>query len=149
MAQMYVNLKGWPGVIAAVAILGIIGLRLVSFSDKRDDAALMQALQTKLGSEHTPELTHEMQAAVAAGDGARMDQLAATALAGGVSIDAVQVSSPLFDFSSPRDVVVKVTYTPPAGGSRTEYFLYRYGAIGDAWEFRRDTGAFHFYLNIL
>jgi hypothetical protein len=62
----------------------------------------------------------------------------------------VKVSAPLLDFSSPRDVVVKVVYSLSDGDRRrdrkTLYYLYRHG-LGNTWSYQYETTSIAYYLN--
>ncbi|MGA1843334.1 MAG: hypothetical protein ACMUIS_02090 [bacterium] len=66
-------------------------------------------------------------------------------------IESVQISSPLLDFSTPMDVVVKVVYSlaegPKTRDRKTVYYLYRHGTIGNTWSYQYETTAVRYYLN--
>ncbi len=118
-----------------------------------DNAALMQSLEVELMSDYYPDLADRLKAAVETDDADAISKVAASVTTTKVEFQSVRVSSPLFDFSSPKDVVVEVRYAlhDDAGGreERTRYYLYRHRAIGNSWQYQYETGATRYYLNFL
>jgi hypothetical protein len=82
-----------------------------------------------------------------------LDRLATSLAATELSIEGVTASSPLFDFSSPRDVVVKVTYAFGDGSSdsdtQTRYFLFEKSLMPNSWRYRHESNVVSYYLNFL
>ncbi len=148
MAEHEIRLSGKHAVIALVVLACIVGYRLVSVGKHVDDPELLKQIEQLLRSDYYPDQVAALTAAQAAGDAARMSALADDIVNSGLDIRAVNTSYPLFDFSMPRDVVVRVTYSVGglSGEPRTRYYLFRQGALGD-WRYQRDSGAVWYYLN--
>jgi hypothetical protein len=68
-----------------------------------------------------------------------------------LNVDSVQASYPLFDFSTRKDVVVKVRYSlNDASGTRekgTNYYLFKHGSLGNVWQYKYDASEVSYYLN--
>lgn len=153
MSEYTMQFKGWHALVAVVVLLGLVGIRLLTFSDKRNDAELMQALEVELMSDYYPDLAERLQAAYDSGDPDALDQVAASVTSTRVEVESVRISSPLLDFSSPKDVVVKVQYAlqDDAGAreERTRYYLFQHRALGNTWRYQYETSAASYYLNFL
>jgi hypothetical protein len=153
MSEYTMQFKRWHALVAVVVVLGLVGIRLLTFSDKRNDAELMQALEVQLMSDYYPDLAERLQTAYDAGDEDTLEQVAASVTSTKAEIESVRISSPLLDFSSPKDVVVKVQYAlqDDAGAreERTRYYLFRHGGLGNTWSYQYETGAVSYYLNFL
>jgi len=98
-----------------------------------------------------PDQARRLQAAQAAGDTERLEILARQVSDTQLEILSLKASQPLFDFSSPREVVVKVDYLMKEGGtsesSTTAYLLYEYHSLGNNWRHIRSSTAMSYYLN--
>jgi hypothetical protein len=70
-----------------------------------------------------------------------------------VNVESVQASYPLFDFSTPKDVVVKVIYSlKDTFGERdrkTKYYLFCHGSLGNNWRYEYETSVVSYYFNFL
>ena len=90
---------------------------------------------------------------VRSGDADKISIAAKSVTTTQLSIDSVKVSYPLFDFSTPKDVVVKVTYSlNDASGTyqtKTVYYLFKHGGLFNVWQYQYKTGAISYYLNFL
>ena len=68
-------------------------------------------------------------------------------------VESVRASYPPLDFSSPKDVVVKVTcHLKDSSGIRdrkTKYYRFRYGALGSRWQSPYETSNIAYYLNFV
>ena len=151
MSQVNIKLKGWQAGLALVVLLGLVAVRFKTFQDKMNDNDLMRSLETQIVSDYLPKETARLREAVDSGDTSRISQVAGSVTGARPKIESVQISSPLLDFSIPKEVVVKVVYSL-ADGSKTRdrktlYFLYRYGAIGNTWSYQHETTAMRYYLN--
>ena len=151
MSQVNIKLKGWQAVLALIVLIGLAAVRFVTFQDKTDDNDLMRSLETQIMSDYLPKETARLREAVDSGDQSRISQVAESVTGARPQIESVQVSAPLLDLSTPKDVVVKVVYSLAEGSKtrdrKTLYFLYRYGAIGNTWSYQHETTAMRYYLN--
>jgi len=153
MSEYRMKLTGWHALAAVVVVIALVGVRLLTFSDQRKNDALMQDLEVQLMSDYYPDLADRLRAAVDTDDADAIEKVAASVTTTRVDVQSVRVSSPLLDFSSPRDVVVEVRYAlvDDAGAreERTRYYLYRHRALGNSWQYQYETGKVRFYLNFL
>ncbi len=121
MTEYKIKLTGWQAVVLGIVLALIVGARVLSIGEKQDDPDLLRALESQLAT------------------GAEL------------KVESVVASYPLFEFSSSRKVVVKVTYTlKDAAGlanRNTKYYLFRHGMIGNSWQCRYLTTAASYYLN--
>lgn len=149
MSEHNFGFSGWRAVAALLAVAAIFGARLVSFSDKTDDQVLMKNLEMQLLSEYYPDQVVRMKAALEGKDDVGVQSVLDTK----VIIEAVEASSPPLDFSTPKEVVVKVTYSlnDSNGTIKTEtvYYLYNHGSIGNIWSYQYKTGKIRYYLNFI
>lgn len=147
MPKYDLEFSGWKAVAALLVVAAIFGARIVSFSDATDDQDLMADLEMQLMSEYYPTEVERMRTAIEAKD----DDAIRSVLDAKMSIDSVQISSPPLDFSTPKKVVVKVTYSlnDSVGTVKKEtvYFLYSHGTIGNTWSYQYKTNEIHYYLN--
>jgi hypothetical protein len=64
---------------------------------------------------------------------------------------SVQASYPVFDFSTPKDVVIKVVFSlddvTGAGEQRTIYYLFKRGVFD--WQYQYITTPINYYLNFM
>ena len=111
MSQVKIDFKGWQALVIILLIIGFVTVRFITFSDMRNDTTLMEALEVQLMSEYYPDLADKMKSALASGDSEEISKAAESVTSTRLHIDAVKTSSPLFNFSTTKDVVVKVTYS--------------------------------------
>lgn len=153
MSQASINFKGWQAVLAIVVLAGLVGIRFMTFQDKTDDKDLMRDLQTQLVSDYLPKETERLREAVESGDKNRISNVAESVTEAKLKIESVKISAPLLEFSTAKDVVVKVVYSLAEGsktrGRKTLYFLYRKGVIGNPWSYQYQTTALRYYLNFI
>ncbi len=151
MSQANIKLKGWQAVLALIVLVGLGGVRFVTFQDKTDDKNLMRNLETQIKCDYMPKETAKMQAAVDSGNRNKISEAALSVTTAKPKIDSVQISAPLLDFSTSKDVVVKVVYSMTEGSKtrdrETLYFLYRHNALGNTWSYQYKTTAISYYLN--
>lgn len=153
MAEAEIKLSGWHAVVAIVALGVFLVFRILSMGDASGDEALMQKLKVQLASEYYPGEAERLRVAMDSGDAAEIDAVAQSVINTRLNLDEVKTSFPLFDFSSSKDVVVKVAYSLEDNSGThhadTKYYLYRYGAIGDNWSYQYEVSAVSFYLNFM
>jgi hypothetical protein len=127
MSEYKFQLTGWQAIVAIVVLIGIFGIRLITFSDLEDDETL--------------------------GDTDEFDELVQSVTSTTLNIESVKASYPLFKFSSPKKVVVKVTYSlDDDSGTRekgTNYYLFKHGSLGNSWSYKREATVVSYYLNFV
>jgi hypothetical protein len=153
MSEMKINLKGWHAAIAIVVVLGLAGIRIMTFQDKSNDVNLMNDLERQIKSYYMPRETSRLLLATESGDMKEMAESAESLATTKAKIESVQISSPLLQFSTPMEVVVKVVYAMHEGTQsrdrETFYFLYHHDPIAKTWTWQRKTSATKYYLNFL
>lgn len=151
MPEYNVKLAGWQIAIAAVVLLAVVGGRLMTFNDQRDDAELVEKLKFEIMTEYLPNDVDALRAAVESGDSELIGEVAGSVTSSKITIESVQTSYPLFSFTSSNEVVVKVRYSlDDASGNRnraTNYYLFSHGLIGNTWSYRHKTTVVSYYLN--
>ncbi len=153
MPEVEMKFSGWQAVVAIIVVAALMGARVMSFSDQRGDQELMKDLEIQIMSDYLPEYVDRLKADYATGESEKIAQMAESFTTHQVNVEEVKISSPLLDFSAPRDVVVKVTYslTDSAGTleRKTVYFLYSHGGLANRWSYQYETSAISYYLNLL
>ena len=153
MSEYKIKLTGWKAIAVVVVLIGIFGIRLMTFNDKRDDESLMKKIELQLMTDYFPDDVEELKAAYESGDMDEVAEVAESITSTTLNIESVQASYPLFDFSTPKKVVVKVKYSlDDASGTReqgTNYYLFKHSSLGNIWEYKYDTSVVSYYLNFL
>ena len=151
MSEYNIKLTGWKAIAVLIVLLGVVGFRLMTFNDKKNDKALMRQIELQLTTEFLPNDVERLKAAFETGDEDQMQSVAESITSAKLHIGSVQASYPLFDFSTSKDVVVKVSYSLyDASGIRktgTKYYLLKHGSIGNTWQYKYDTTVVSYYLN--
>lgn len=147
------NIKGWGAIIIAAVLVGVVGVRLMTFDDMTGDEDLMSDLEVQLVAEYLPDDADRLKAAYEAGDQDELASVADSITSTEMEIKSVHASYPLFDFSSNKEVVVKVEYSlSDASGTReegTKYYLYEHGSVVDQWSYQYDSNVVSYYLNFI
>ena len=68
MAEMNIKLKGWQAVVALVVLVGLLGLRFMTFRDRMDDATLVRELETQIMLGYMPDVLDRLEQAMDSGD---------------------------------------------------------------------------------
>ena len=151
MSEYKMNLTGWQAIVVIVVFMGIVGFRLMTFNDKTGDKDLMKHIDTQLMMEYAPHVADKLRAALDSDDKVEMDKGVESVLTTKVNVDSVKASYPLFDFSIPKEVVIKVDFSldDAAGTSdkRTIYYQFKKSAFG--WHYEYITTAVSYYLNFV
>ena len=125
----------------------------MTFSDLRDNETLVKKIELRLIADYFPDDVEKLKAAYESGDTAEFDELVQSVTSTTLNIDSVQASYPLFNFSSPKEVVVKVTYSlDDDSGTRergTNFYLFKHGSLGNSWSYRREASVVSYYLNFV
>ena len=153
MSELRFEFKGWQAVVVILVLIGVVGARFLTLDDQKGDRALMKALEMQLMSDYFPDMAAKLKAAVDSGDTAEISDTAESVTTTRISIDSVRASYPLLDFSTPKDVVVKVIYSLNDASAtyqtKTNYYLFRHGGLLNAWQYQYQTNAIKYYLNFL
>ena len=153
MSEHQIKLSGWQIIVAGLVLIGVLGFRLATFSEQKDNSALVEKLELHLTSEYFPDDVDALRTALASGDEQRISEVAQSVSSTKLKFKSVKTSAPLFDFSSNRKVIVKVTYSlDDVNGTRqakTDYYQFRHAAIGNTWEYKYESSALMYYLNFL
>ena len=68
MAEVQVKLNGWQAIIAVIIVIGLILLRLATFSDSSGDDELIRELELQLMTEYFPDDVQELTKLYESGD---------------------------------------------------------------------------------
>jgi hypothetical protein len=151
VSEIKFELTGWKAILVLIAVVILTGFRFLSFQDKIGDEKLIQNLKQQILSDYLPQDVDRLKQAVESGDHTRISQAAATVTGTEINIESVQMSAPLVDFSTSKDVVVKVVYSLRNGSEvqnrKTLYLLYNHGAVENTWSYCCQTSALSYYLN--
>lgn len=153
MSEYKFQLTGWQAIVAIVVLIGIFGIRLMTFSDLRGDETLAKKIELQLIADYFPDDVENLKAAYESGQTDEFDRLAQSVTSTTLNIESIKASYPLFKFSSSKKVVVKVTYSlDDDSGTRdkgTNYYLFRHGSIGNSWSYKREASVVSYYLNFI
>lgn len=151
--KQQVQLTGWKAVAAVVVVIALFGVRLMTFSDQRNNTELMSKLEVHVTSNYLTDQVSQLEQALRSGDPGVQAQGIDSVLSSRVTYHEVMTSYPLFEFSSSKEVVVKVVYSLDdqfgSGPKTTQYFLFNYGGLTDSWSYQRESSELSFYLNFL
>jgi len=153
MSEYNIKVKGWQVIVAIVILMGIFGIKFMTMNDKKDDKALMKEIELQLMADYFPDDVERLKAAVESGDKDKIGKEAKSITSTSLNIESVKASYPLFKFSSPKKVVVKVTYSlDDDSGTRekgTNYYLFKHGSLGNSWSYKREATVVSYYLNFV
>ncbi len=149
MPEKTFTFTGWNAVIVGIVLLAILISRLMSFGNNTDPE-LREALLRQLNSEFYPNQVSRMEALIAQQDSSVLEEGVGDVLTSTLDILSVQTSYPFLDFSSPRIIIVKVTYDLGDNtGFKKQYYRYKYGMIGNSWQYQRESNVISYYLNFM
>jgi hypothetical protein len=149
LAELKGQFKGWQAIVVIAVIIVVIVIRFISLSDMRNDKDLMKHIDALLMNEYAPHVAEELRDAVETGDNDEEGNSVKSILSTKVNIVSVKASYPFFDFSTPKEVVIKVVFSLDAdnksGEERTIYYLFKKGVFG--WQYQYITTSSNYYLN--
>ena len=149
MSELKTQLTGWQAIVVAVVLIGVVAIRFMTLSDMRNDKDLMKHINTLLMDEYSPHVAEKLRAAYDTGDEGKIEKSVQSVTSTKVNIVSVQASYPIFDFSSPKDVVIKVVFSlddaTETGEKKTIYYLFKRGVFG--WQYQYITTSLSYYLN--
>jgi len=149
MPEKTIKLSGLNAIIASVILLGVVLVRVTSIGQNTDEE-LMSALNIQLMSEFYPNQVARLKAALMQTDLDAIEEDASSILKAKINISAVITSYPVMDFSSPKNVIVKVTYTLDDGASdRIKFYRFKEVLLGSKWLYQAESNVISFYLNFL
>jgi hypothetical protein len=147
MSELKIQLSGWQAVVTVTILIGVIAIRFTTIDDMRGDDDLMQRVNALLMDEYAPHVAGKMREAYDVGDKDKIGSVISTK----INIMAVQASYPIFKFSTPKEVVIKVVFsldsTTESGEERTIYYLFKHGVFG--WQYQYITTSLSYYLNFM
>lgn len=153
MPQQTIKLTGWQAIIGLVVIIAVLGMRLATLGDQIDDSNLVQDLEQRLIAEYFPDDVQRLREAFESGNDKNLSDVAGSVTSTKLNLDSIQGSYPLFNFSSTKMVVVKVSYSlNDASGTRekgTHYYLYNHGSLMGTWQYQRNSTVVSYYLNFM
>ena len=153
MSDLKLEFKGWYAIVVILIIIAIIIFRFLTLSDRKDDKELMKSLEVQLMSEYYPDMADRMKAAVDSGETEEITAAVESVTTTTLKIDSVKVSYPIFKFSTPKKVVVRVTFSlEDVSGTyqtKTVYYLYKNGGLLNRWQYQYKSSAMSYYLNFL
>jgi len=151
MSELKLQLKRWQAIVVVVVLIGVVAVRFLTLNDMRNDKDLMKRIDTLLMDEYSPYVAGKLRAAYDTGDKGKIEKSVKSVTSTKVNILSVQASYPIFDFSTPKDVVIKVVFSlddaTETGEKRTIYYLFRKGVFG--WQYRYITNSLSYYLNFM
>ncbi|MBT3311269.1 MAG: hypothetical protein HN737_10070 [Desulfobacterales bacterium] len=151
MSEVKFELKGWQAVVAVVVLIGIVAVRIMPLSDMKRDKELMKDINKQLLSEYAPHVSEKVQSAYDTGDEDKLSKAVDSATSTKVNIHSVKASYPIFNFSTSKEVVVKVEFSlddsSGKGKKKIIYYLFRNGILG--WTFQHETTVASYYLNFM
>jgi hypothetical protein len=151
MSELKIQLSGWQAILVVIVLIGVIAVRFMTINDMRDDDDLMRHVNRLLMDEYAPHVADRLRSALDSVDKGEMAESVKSITSTKINIVSVQASYPLFKFSSPKDVVIKVVFSlgsaAEAGEERTIYYLFRHGVFG--WQYQYITTSFSYYLNFM
>lgn len=153
VATYELKLSGGKALLAGLAVLLLLLFRVVTLNQHIDDDELLRSIEIQLQSEHYPGHVEALKSALATEGVEAINTLVENLKSSGITIDSVKGSYPVFKFTSPKDVVVKVRYTAVDDSGQVsafvKYYLYTEGALGLRWQYHRETTVISYYLNFL
>ena len=151
MSEFKIQLTGWQAIVVAIALIGVVAVRFMTLDDMRNDRDLMKHIDTLLMDEYSPHVAEKLRTAYDTGDKDELGEAVESVTTTDVNVDSVRASYPLFDFSLPKDVVIKVEFSlsdaSGQGAKRTIYYLFRSGTFG--WQYQYVASNWSYYLNFL
>lgn len=151
MSELKIQLKGWQAIVVAIVLIGIVAARFMTLNDMRNDEELMKRIDTLLMDEYSPYVAEKLRDAYDTGDDGKIEESVKSVTSTKVNIVSVQASYPVFDFSTPKDVVIKVVFSlddaTGTGENRTVYYLFKHGAFG--WQYQYITTSLSYYFNFM
>ena len=153
MSEYKIQLTGWKAIVVVVVLIGILGVRMMTFNDKRDDEALMRKIELQLLTDYFPNDVAKLKTVYETGDTDEVEEVANSITSTTLNIQSVHASYPLLKFSTRKDVVVKVTYSlNDDSGTRKRapnYYLFKHGSLGNVWTYKYKSSVVGYYLNFI
>ena len=145
MAEMQFEFSGRNGVIALVAVVAIVVLRIATLGET-SDPELMAAIRAELMNDLGGALGQAIEDLEDVRDAAAVETLLEHSDADAITIYSASVSKPVLSFASDAYAIVRVEYALPAASRKTEYWKFRHGTLG-GWRYQYESGAVSYYLN--
>jgi hypothetical protein len=153
MSKYELQFKGWQAIATLLIVLLLFGVRLLTFSDKKEDKELMKEVKLQLLMSYFPKDVDKLKAVYEAGDNDGITRVVNSMTTTEMNIDSLQISSPPLDFSTPKTIIVKASYSlNDASGTRetgTKFYRFRHGSFGNIWQYEYDSNVVSYYLNFI
>lgn len=151
MPEQTIKLTGWQAIVGIVILTALIGVRVMTMTDKKNDQALMKQLDVQIMCDYYPDLADRIKSVQDTDNAEEAHAIVQSVTSTKPVIESVTAGSALFDFSSPKKVVVRVIFSleDDAGtiDHRTRYYLFEKSLFG--WHFKHETTAVSYYLNFI
>jgi hypothetical protein len=151
MSELKIQLSGWQAIVVFIILIGVIAVRFMTINDMSDDDDLMQRVNTLLMDEYAPHVAGKLRDAYDSGNKDKIAASVKSITSTEINIASVRASYPIFKFSTPKEVVIKVVFSldsaTESGEERTLYYLFRHGVFG--WQYQYITSSFSYYLNFM
>jgi hypothetical protein len=104
-------------------------------------------------SDYYPGEAERLKAVMESGNVSEIGEVAKSITTAKLNIESVQASYALFDFSSSKDVIIKVKYklddSSGARNQKTLYYRFKHGSVFNNWQYRYESSALSYYLNFI
>jgi hypothetical protein len=149
-----IKLSGWKALAIIPLVVGALGLRVVTITNKKNDANLMREVEFELMTEYFPDDVARLRALYDAGKTDEFTKAVRSTTTTTIDIKSVKASYSIFDFSTKdRDVVVKVVYSlDDASGTRkqgTNYYGFEHSPPINRWKCWGKRSVVNYYLNFI
>ena len=144
MSEVTFKLSGMQGIIALVAVLALVGVRLATLGESEDEGlhtAIRAELLNHLGADLGPALRD-----LDPSDPEAVERVLELADEENIELHSVKVSAPLLSMSSNQRTIVFVEYTLPNGDRESDYWRFSNALVG-GWVYRGPSTALSYYLN--
>jgi len=149
MTEKTIKISGLNAIIVAVILLAVVLIRLTTMGQNTDEA-LRSALEVQLMSEFYPNQVARLKTVLKQTDLEAIEEGTSSILKAKINISAVATSYPVLDFSSPKNVIVKVTYDlDDEAGDRVIFYRFKEVLLGSKWLYQSESNVISFYLNFL
>ena len=156
MSEQNINIKlsGWKALAIIPVIVLILGIRIATINNKKNDTNLMEKVEFELMTEYFPDDVNRMQSLYESGNMDKVVKAAKSTTSTKINIKSIKANYSIFNFSTKeKDVVVKVMYSiDDAYGTRkqgTKYYLFKHSPMINRWKYWGERSTLSYYLNFI
>ena len=156
MSEQKINIKlsGWKALAIIPIIAVLLGIRIASMNNKKNDTNLMEKVEFELTTEYFPDDVNRMKILYESGNEDEFTKAVKSITSTKINIKSIKASYSIFDFSTKKkNVVVKVVYSiDDTYGTRkqgTKYYSFTYSPMITGWQYRGERSALSYYLNFI